>query len=231
MTDVEDADWTPDGESMAVARVTPEGYALEFPFGTVLHETDGWISHTRISPDGTRVAFIDHPVSGDDLGDVCVIGADGAKRTLSPDWASVTGLAWSADGREIWFTGSEIGANTSLYAVDLSGRQRVVMTSPGLVIIHDISSDGRVLLAHGKFASACGITGRWMARNVICRGSEPPSRRDCRPTAACSCSLKKEQEPAAARTRCSSGRWTARPLSDSAMRCWPPSPPTAITSS
>jgi len=151
MVDVEDADWAPDGERLAVAQVVQQRYRLEFPIGRVLYETDGWISHVRVSRDGNRVAFIDHPVSGDDLGAVCVIGRNGEKETLSADFASVTGLAWSSTGDEIWFSASEAGPNTSLYAVDLSRRQRLVTTAPGRLDIKDIGPDGRVLVTHGRF--------------------------------------------------------------------------------
>jgi hypothetical protein len=27
----------------------------------VLYETGGWVSHPRVSPQGDRVAFLDHP--------------------------------------------------------------------------------------------------------------------------------------------------------------------------
>ena len=39
----------------------PSKYRLEFPIGTVLYETSGRINQVRVSPDGGRVAFVDHP--------------------------------------------------------------------------------------------------------------------------------------------------------------------------
>ena len=56
LEDVQEADWSPDGHSLAVARSVSGRYRLEYPAGTVLYETSGWISHARVSPDGTRVA-------------------------------------------------------------------------------------------------------------------------------------------------------------------------------
>ena len=35
----------------------------------MLYETGGWASQIRASPDGERIAFIDHPVPADDSGD------------------------------------------------------------------------------------------------------------------------------------------------------------------
>jgi hypothetical protein len=63
-------------------------------------------------------------------------------------WNSVRGLAWSADGTEVWFTatrGASEGSD-SLYAVTPDGRQRVVLTGPNRVKLYDIAPDGRVLL-------------------------------------------------------------------------------------
>ena len=154
VTDVETADWGPDGESLAVARLVESIYRLGFPVGTVLYEASGWISQLRVSPDGNRVAFIEHPVKGDDLGSVCVISLSGEKRVMSANWPSVTGLAWAASGEEIWFTAAEAGSNTGLYAVDLSGRQRLVTRSAGHLDLQDIAPDGRVLLAHGTYRIA-----------------------------------------------------------------------------
>ena len=82
---------------------------LEFPVGKVLYETGGWIGHPRVSPKGDRIAFIDHPIQGDDGGSVAVIDLAGNKKILSADWYTVQGLAWSADGSEIWFTASKSG--------------------------------------------------------------------------------------------------------------------------
>ena len=57
------ADWSPDGNSLAVVRFAAGKVRLEYPLGKVLYETEGWISDARVSPDGERVAFIDHPIS------------------------------------------------------------------------------------------------------------------------------------------------------------------------
>src|SRR5262249_19994413 len=126
LEDVQAADWSPDGASLAVVRAPAWRYRLEFPVGKVLYETSGWISHPRVSPRGDAVAFLDHPLFGDDRGSVAVIDRAGKRRTLSDGWGSVQGLAWSASGEEIWFTAAESGVNRALRAVTLSGRRRVI---------------------------------------------------------------------------------------------------------
>ena len=139
------ADWMRDGSDFAV--VHGEGRSrLEFPIGKVLSEGVN-ISHIRISPDGSRVAFLEHPLIKDDRGSVAVVDRAGHKTVLSDGWASAEGLAWSPNGREVWFTAARVGAETSLHAVSLSGRARLLATAPGRLVIQDVAKDGLLLLS------------------------------------------------------------------------------------
>ena len=152
MKDVQGADWSPDGQSLAVVSFAGGSYRLEYPIGKVLYEPSGWITYARISPNGERIAFLDHPRLGDIGGSVAVVDRDGKKVTLSSGWKALQGLAWSGTGNEIWFTGSRSGkgGSSALYAVTLAGRERLVFSSPGTLRLHDISSDGQyVLLTRG----------------------------------------------------------------------------------
>jgi Tol biopolymer transport system component len=142
---VDSADWDPSGKDLAVVRGVGGQQRLEYPIGKTIYETRGWISSPRVAPGGDRVAFIDHPSAGDDGGLAAVVDRSGKKTTLTQTFASLQGLAWSPDGREIWFSGAEVG-NRSLYAVSLSGKVRSLVRVPGSLILQDISRDGRVLL-------------------------------------------------------------------------------------
>jgi Tol biopolymer transport system component len=146
---VQDADWSSDGANLAVIRAAPQ-YQIEFPVGHLLATAPagGWLSDLRVSPDQHYVAYFEHPLRGDDRGMVCLVDRDGRQKTLSSGWSSLKGLAWSASGNEIWFTGSNSGGNRRLNGVTLSGRLRSVLSVPGL-LLYDISLDGRVLLAEG----------------------------------------------------------------------------------
>jgi len=148
LEDVAAADWSPDGGSLAVVRAPGWHYRLEFPAGKILYETAGWISHPRISPTGDAVAFLDHPLFGDDLGSVVIVDKAGKRRTLSDGWQSAQGLAWSTSGKEIWFTATESGSNRALQAVNLSGHRRTLTGGIGALTLQDIARDGRILVDH-----------------------------------------------------------------------------------
>jgi dipeptidyl aminopeptidase/acylaminoacyl peptidase len=142
------ADWSPDGKQLAIVRDMGGRNRLEYPIGKVIHETPGWIGHPRISPDGERVAFLEHPQMGDDAGSVHVIDRQGTDKTLGDTFLSVQGVAWAPGGKEIWFTGSvNEGSGHSLDAVTLSGRTRIVARVPATLQLEDIWQDGKVLLA------------------------------------------------------------------------------------
>ena len=145
------ADWAADGNSLAVVRDLGGRNRLEYPIGKPLYETGGWIGHPRVSPKGDLIAFIDHPVQGDDSGSLAVVDLAGKKKNLSGEWFTVQGLAWSPDGKEIWFTASKSGVDRTLYATTLDGKERMVLRLPGAVMIFDIFKDGRVLLMRASW--------------------------------------------------------------------------------
>jgi len=145
------ADWAADGNSLAVVRDLGGRNRLEYPIGKPLYETGGWIGHPRVSPKGDLIAFIDHPVQGDDSGSLAVVDLAGKKKNLSGEWFTVQGLAWSPDGKEIWFTASKSGVDRTLYATTLDRKERMVLRLPGAVMIFDIFKDGRVLLMRASW--------------------------------------------------------------------------------
>jgi eukaryotic-like serine/threonine-protein kinase len=145
------ADWAADGTGLAVVRDFGGRNRLEFPIGKSLYETGGWIGHPRVSPKGDQIAFIDHPVQGDDSGSLAVIDLAGHKKTLSGEWFTIQGVAWSPNSKEIWFTASKSGVDRTLYAITLDGQERMVLRLPGAVMIFDIFKDGRVLLMRASW--------------------------------------------------------------------------------
>ncbi|HET9795516.1 MAG TPA: hypothetical protein VFS34_13770, partial [Thermoanaerobaculia bacterium] len=135
----------PDGE-LAIVRVVSGKHRLEYPINSVLYETAGWISHARVSPDGERVAFLDHPVPGDDGGSVVTVDRSGKTSVLSTGWITAYGLAWPRHGREVWFTATRAGVARAIWAVSSSGQERLLLRALSELTIQDVSADGRILI-------------------------------------------------------------------------------------
>ncbi|MEI6669794.1 MAG: protein kinase [Acidobacteriota bacterium] len=140
------ADWSPDGATLALVRRVGGKDRLEYPMGHLLYETTGYISHPRVSPTGDAVAFLDHPIYDDNRGTVALVTLSGQKTTLTHDWGSAEGLAWSPRGDEIWFTASD-SERAPLSAVTRSGQLRELWSAPSDLQILDVASDGRLLMA------------------------------------------------------------------------------------
>ncbi len=145
LEDVLSADWVSGGAGLAIIRQTGKGYRIEFPIGKVVYETTGWVSHLRVSPSGDAVAFLDHPVQGDDGGMVLLVDRSGKKSTLTSLFATAAGLAWAQKG-EIWFTAAPVGNNRALYSVTTSGRLRLRARVTGNLTLEDVFRDGRLLM-------------------------------------------------------------------------------------
>jgi Tol biopolymer transport system component len=147
MTNVRSADWSADGSQLAVVRSVDGIDQLEYPPGKVLLKSTGYFEQLRFSPDGTLIAFVDHPAWGDNLGHISVIDPSGKKTTLAADFPAVQGVAWAPGGKEVWFTAATGDQGSAVYAVDLSGRRRLVYMGLIPMELFDIAADGRVLLA------------------------------------------------------------------------------------
>jgi eukaryotic-like serine/threonine-protein kinase len=144
------ADWGPDGSLAAITARGPE-YAVEYPLGRKLYRSLNWISDLRVSPDGARLAFSEHPVPMDDAGQITVINsATGEVHVLSRGWESIEGLAWNPSASEVWFTAAHSGAERSLWAVSLDGRTRLLSQTPGGLELRDISRSGQVLVTRSS---------------------------------------------------------------------------------
>jgi Tol biopolymer transport system component len=140
------ADWSRDGQGLVLVRwIDERRKVIERPLGKTAFETAGWISEARVSPSGRLVAFMSREPS--ELPAVRVLDEAGRARILSAGWRALRGLAWSRDGREIWFTGSRDNGPQALWAVSLEAEERLVASWPGNAVLGDVASDGRVLIA------------------------------------------------------------------------------------
>jgi eukaryotic-like serine/threonine-protein kinase len=144
---VSGADWGPDGESLAVVRTVGGRYQLEYPVGTMLHVTEKRPPlRPRVSADGKLVAFFDFDVEVGDYA-LCVVGPNHPRQVLSRGWRATGALNWSPDNHEVWFSGGQPGSDPALYAVTLTGAQRLISQTGAIIVMQDVARDGRVLLS------------------------------------------------------------------------------------
>ena len=142
---VRQADWSPDGSQLAIIREVGGKDRLEYPIGKVLREVSGYMSDVRVSPQGDRIAYFEHPRKWDDRGSVNIVDLAGNNFVLSEGYWSERGLAWSPNGEEVLFSASLSGGSFTVYAVTLSGKRRIAYQAPGGLTIQDVARDGRWL--------------------------------------------------------------------------------------
>ena len=177
---VVDADWIPGTDSLAVIRDPGANrpWTIEFPTGTAVHEARAAWS-LRVSPDGSRIAFFEGPALFDGQTDanVVVIDRTGQTTVVSKNWSAL-GLAWAPSGREIWFTATRLEKRAeaddgrlpppSLQAVSVNGRERSIQHAPDWLVLHDIASDGRVLVSRNtiQIGLSCQAPGEPRERDL-----------------------------------------------------------------
>ncbi|HKH72083.1 MAG TPA: protein kinase [Vicinamibacterales bacterium] len=149
LENVREAEWSPDGMTLATIRVANSGDLLEYPIGTVLHRAPGYLSDLRVSPDGNHVAFFEHPVRYDDRGFVKIWDRGGSVRVLAGEYWGMEGLAWRPDGQAVLF--SAAAGTNGLYqvhevATPPGSIPRAVMPSPVNMLMLDVRRDGRWLV-------------------------------------------------------------------------------------
>ncbi|MDX2472780.1 MAG: serine/threonine-protein kinase [Candidatus Krumholzibacteria bacterium] len=142
LEDVMAADWAPDGRTMAVAHQVDGVVRLEYPIGTVIYESPGWIGIVRVSHDGEQIAFTDCPIRGDNVSTTRVIDRNGTIADL--DILGSWGLAWSPDGQYVYGTH---GPNLSRQRV--GHEAQLISEFPASINLLDIDDTGRFLISAG----------------------------------------------------------------------------------
>jgi len=169
--DVQEAEWTRDGKNFLIIRRSEGHYRIESPVGHVIYKTALWITFARFSPKEDLIAFIEHPMWGDDAGTVVIIDRSGqpVARGREP-FNSTSGLAWTPNGDEVWFSGEATGKGRGrdILSLGVTGKERVVLAVPGRLTLHDIGADGRALLAieNGRREQVVGRVGETLERNL-----------------------------------------------------------------
>ncbi|HTW60096.1 MAG TPA: protein kinase [Terriglobales bacterium] len=158
--DVLAADWTADGGEMAVIRQIGGKYRVEFPLGKVLYESDRALGYLRIAPRGNAVAFAEFLAVDGDAGWAVAVDRSGKELIRSKTFVSVEGLAWAPSGAEVWVGATQAeGWADEIDALGLNGKQRIVLRLPGVLRLHDVSRDGRILLTKESWRSGVQFRG------------------------------------------------------------------------
>ncbi len=148
------ADWTADGNDMAVIREVGGKYRVEFPRGKVLYESVNPLGYARISPRANAVAFAVFVSPDGDAGSVIAVDKTGKQLIRTPTYISVEGVAWAASGEEVWYAATMTeGWADAIHATSLKGKERTVLRLPGMLRLHDVSHDGRILLSRESWRS------------------------------------------------------------------------------
>ena len=174
LKDVEWADWSPDGKSLAIVRVAPGKMRLEYPSGRSCTRRrlgqpsaclPGWkLRRLHRPPEAERrrgsIAAVDRSDPREEaLGAVCL----GAGPRLVAEWRSLV-------------HGDPVGVNRSLHSTTLAGRVRERIRVPGSLTLQDISRDGRLLVTRDTVRTEIvalppgGVEG---ARSHLARLSDP----------------------------------------------------------
>src|ERR1700691_3519391 len=154
------ADWTADGSEMAVIRQVAGKYRVEFPRGKVIYESVRSLGYVRISPRANAVAFAEFVSVDGDAGLVVAVDRNGKELIRSPVFISVEGVAWPPSGEEVWCAATQNeGWADAIHALPLKGKERIVLRLPGMLRLHDVSHDGRILISRESWRSGLQFRG------------------------------------------------------------------------
>jgi Tol biopolymer transport system component len=115
------------------------------PEGTVSDSNN--VLDLRLSPDGRRAAILTRDASHN----IWLIDLEKGTRVRFTFDATNDGMAWSADGKELYY--SSLGKQKRIYRkpVDGSGQEQQILESPTTLHISDVSADGRYLLFEQRY--------------------------------------------------------------------------------
>jgi eukaryotic-like serine/threonine-protein kinase len=134
------ADWSRTTRELAVARQADGEIRLEYPLGVPRYRTPHPLADVRISPDGRKVAFLEHPLTGNKRGRVMLIDGRQITRAITDYHNNVTGLAWAPSGDELWFTASGV-----VWRLQPGRAERRIADLPVSARLQDISPSGSFL--------------------------------------------------------------------------------------
>jgi hypothetical protein len=157
-----DADWLPDGSKLATVYPSAPSFwqaTLDFRRKGLKVCRGRAFSSMRVSSQGNQLVLFEQssPVRGD--GCIVLIEADG-RHTPIADVKGFSGMAWGPRASEVWFCQYQNGSS-SIWSLKLDGGKRLLTQQAGLLDLHDVAPDGRVLAAltqivHGSMGLSPG---------------------------------------------------------------------------
>jgi len=145
------ADWGGDDDFVAVRWA--EGSAqLEWPLGRVIYRAAGasGLFEPRLSREQDSVAFLEAKQLPF-LASVVQIDRSGSALPLGSTGLLARGIAWSPDGREIWFNGGGHEWAGDVRAVAPGAGERIVARAPGSLRLFDTHPTGAMLAARESY--------------------------------------------------------------------------------
>ena len=141
---------------------------------------------------------------------IAVIDRTKQKKTLVDGWLEVSGLAWTAEGNEVWFAGKGEDSGWGIYGTTLSGTVRLILRFPGPVRLEDLAPDGDCWSIDSARSPGSDIWRQGHLRKRICPGWTRPRTLSCRQTGNGFCSVSWVKRRAL-KVPCTSARPMARP--------------------
>jgi dipeptidyl aminopeptidase/acylaminoacyl peptidase len=143
---VQDADWSPDGQSLAVVRWIEGRCRLEYPLGAVVYEPPppAWLSDVKVSPKGDRLAFAEHPAPNDKRGSVVVMDLRGRRLWATGVFDPFLGLAWEEEDEGLLVSGAR-GAARGIYMAR-EGKEQVAGRFADSLDVLDLGRGHRLLV-------------------------------------------------------------------------------------
>ncbi len=164
-------------------------WTVEFPVGTTVHEARAAWS-LRVSPDGNRVAFFEGPVLFDSAPQAMITVIDRSGQQVNPlaglgrHWIGLGAVGDARSGSRPTRPGQARRDRNSMRSRSRESSVRCTR-APDWLVLHDISTDGRVLLSRNsiRINAACqapgkrvsAIWGGWWRRSPT--GCHPTARR------------------------------------------------------
>jgi eukaryotic-like serine/threonine-protein kinase len=103
------------------------------------------MSDPRLSPDGTMIAFREHPVHSDNGGYLIVVDLENRVIAKSEYFWTAWRHAWDPSGKAVWFSAGGVERSPGIYRMTLDGATEPIYQAPTYTTVEDVSARGDLL--------------------------------------------------------------------------------------